>query len=46
MSTTETLLLIVVAALIVLILGNILFQLVAERKSPPIGAFIECDSAI
>jgi pimeloyl-ACP methyl ester carboxylesterase len=43
MSTTETVLLIVVAALVVLILGNIVFQLLAERQSPPIGAFIECD---
>jgi pimeloyl-ACP methyl ester carboxylesterase len=43
MSTTETVLLIFVAGLVVLILGNIVFQLVAERKNPPIGAFIECD---
>ncbi|MBO4227709.1 alpha/beta fold hydrolase [Bradyrhizobium neotropicale] len=43
MSTTETVLLIVLAGLIVLILGNIAFQVAAERKNPPIGAFIECD---
>jgi pimeloyl-ACP methyl ester carboxylesterase len=43
MSTTETVLLIVVAGLVVLILSNIAFQLVAERRNPPIGLFIECD---
>jgi pimeloyl-ACP methyl ester carboxylesterase len=43
MSTTETVLLIVVAGVVVLILGNIGFQTAAERKNPPIGVFIECD---
>jgi pimeloyl-ACP methyl ester carboxylesterase len=43
MSTTETVLLIVLAGLVVLILGNIAFQMAAERKNPPIGIFIECD---
>jgi pimeloyl-ACP methyl ester carboxylesterase len=43
MSTTETVLLIVVAGLVVLILGNIVFQVVAERRNPPIADFIECD---
>jgi hypothetical protein len=43
MSTTETVLLIVLAGLIVLILGNIAFQVAAERKNPPIGVFIGCD---
>lgn len=43
MSTTETVLLIVLAGLVVLILGNIAFQVAAERKNPPIGVFIECD---
>jgi pimeloyl-ACP methyl ester carboxylesterase len=43
MSTTETVLLIVVAGLVVLILANMAFQVVAERKNPPIGVFIECD---
>ena len=42
MSTTETVLLIVVAGLVVLILGNIAFQALAERRNPPIGLFIEC----
>jgi pimeloyl-ACP methyl ester carboxylesterase len=43
MSTTETVLLIVVAGLVVLCLGNIGFQAIAERRNPPIGNFIECD---
>jgi pimeloyl-ACP methyl ester carboxylesterase len=43
MSTTETVLLILVAGLVLAIIGNIAFQLVAERKNPPIGIFIECD---
>jgi pimeloyl-ACP methyl ester carboxylesterase len=43
MSTTETILLIVVAGLVVLILANIAFQVVAELKNPPIGVFIQCD---
>lgn len=43
MSTTETILLIVLAGLLVLILCNFAFQMAAERKNPPIGVFIECD---
>lgn len=43
MSTAEAVLLIVLAGLVVLILGNIAFQVAAERKNPPIGVFTECD---
>ncbi|MCP3401976.1 alpha/beta fold hydrolase [Bradyrhizobium sp. CCGB20] len=43
MSTTEIVLLIVLAGLLILLLGNIAFQVAAERKNPPIGIFIECD---
>jgi pimeloyl-ACP methyl ester carboxylesterase len=43
MSTTETVLLVILAVLVVLILGNVVFQVTAERKNPPIGVFIECD---
>jgi hypothetical protein len=32
-----------VAEVVVLILGNIAFQVLAERRNPPIGVFIECD---
>ncbi len=43
MSPTETVLLIILAGIVVLIAGNIAFQLAAERKNPPIGVFMECD---
>ncbi|MCK1423941.1 alpha/beta hydrolase [Bradyrhizobium sp. 180] len=43
MSTTETVLLIVLAGLVVLILANIAFQVAAERNNPPIGVFTDCD---
>jgi pimeloyl-ACP methyl ester carboxylesterase len=43
MSTTETVLLIILAGLVVLVLGNIAFQVAAERRNRPIGVFIECD---
>jgi pimeloyl-ACP methyl ester carboxylesterase len=43
MSTTETVLLIGVVGPVVLILSNIAFQVIAERRNPPIGSFIECD---
>jgi pimeloyl-ACP methyl ester carboxylesterase len=43
MSTTETALLLVVAGVVLLILGNLAFQMIAERRYPPIGVFIECD---
>jgi pimeloyl-ACP methyl ester carboxylesterase len=42
MSTTETVLLIVAAGLVVLIIANVAFQVIAERRNPPIGAFMEC----
>jgi len=31
------------AGLAFMVLGNIAFQLIAERRNPPIGLFIECD---
>ncbi|UPK30963.1 alpha/beta fold hydrolase [Bradyrhizobium sp. 195] len=43
MSITETVLLIILVGLVVLILGNIAFQVAAERKNPPIGVFTVCD---
>ncbi|MGY4626826.1 alpha/beta fold hydrolase [Bradyrhizobium sp. USDA 4486] len=43
MSTTETVLLIIMAVFVLMILGNIAFQVAAERKNPPIGVFTECD---
>src|SRR5215212_11013675 len=43
MSTAETVSVIVVIALILLVLGNIVFSVLAERNNPAMGAFIECD---
>lgn len=43
MSATEIVLLIIVAGIVLLILGNIVFQMIAEHRNPPIGVFIECD---
>lgn len=43
MSTAETVLLIVVAGIVVLVIGNVAFQVIAERRNPPIGVFIAFD---
>src|SRR5437868_11469274 len=43
MSTAETVSVIVVVALILLVIGNLAFSVVAERRNPPIGSFTECD---
>jgi pimeloyl-ACP methyl ester carboxylesterase len=43
MSTAEAIFVVTVGALVVLVIGNILFSFMAERKNPPIGRFIECD---
>ena len=34
---------VIVALPVVLVIGNILFSFIAERKNPPIGSFIECE---
>jgi pimeloyl-ACP methyl ester carboxylesterase len=34
---------IIVALIILLVIGNILFSKLAERRNPPVGKFIECD---
>jgi pimeloyl-ACP methyl ester carboxylesterase len=34
---------VVVVIFLVLVIGNIVFSFLAERKNPPIGNFIECD---
>src|SRR3954465_934226 len=34
---------IVIGIFLVLVIGNIVFSFLAERKNPPIGTFIECD---
>src|SRR4029453_6949863 len=43
MPSTEIVSVIVVGVLVVLVIGNIVFSLIAERKNPPIGSFIECE---
>jgi pimeloyl-ACP methyl ester carboxylesterase len=43
MSTAETVSVIVVGVLILLVIGNVAFSFVAERRNPPIGSFTECD---
>ena len=43
MHKAEIVLLIVLIAFLFLVLGNIAFQMLAERRNPPIGVFMECD---
>ena len=33
----------IVALIILLVIGNIVFSKLAERRNPPVGKFIECD---
>jgi pimeloyl-ACP methyl ester carboxylesterase len=43
MPTAESIFVVVICVLLVLVIGNILFSFLAERKNPPIGRFIDCD---
>jgi pimeloyl-ACP methyl ester carboxylesterase len=43
MSTGETAFVVVAVFLLLLVIGNIVFSFMAERKNPPIGNFIECE---
>jgi pimeloyl-ACP methyl ester carboxylesterase len=43
MTTAETVLLIAALLLIVLVVGNVVFSKVAERRNPPVGKLTECD---
>jgi pimeloyl-ACP methyl ester carboxylesterase len=43
MPSAQTIFIVVVAIPVVLVIGNILFSFIAERKNPPIGSFIECE---
>src|SRR5436190_11986117 len=43
MSTTEIVILVVVAVLVLLIVGNVVFSMLSERNNRPVGSFIECD---
>jgi pimeloyl-ACP methyl ester carboxylesterase len=43
MSTITIVFAVVVAVLILLVIGNFVFSIVAKRRNPPVGRFIECD---
>jgi pimeloyl-ACP methyl ester carboxylesterase len=43
MLSAEIVFVMVAAILVVLVIGNIVFSFIAERKNPPIGSFIECE---
>jgi pimeloyl-ACP methyl ester carboxylesterase len=45
MSTIEFVLLVILVVVLLLVIGNLIFTFLAERKNPPTGAFIECDGA-
>ena len=46
MSTAETIFFIVAGVLLLLVIGNIAFSFIAERRNPPIGSFIECEGLL
>ena len=43
MTTAETILIAVTLLLIFLVIGNLVFSKLAERRNPPVGKFIQCD---
>ena len=43
MSNLEIVLVVCVAVVILLVIGNLAFSRIAERNNPPIGSFLECD---
>jgi pimeloyl-ACP methyl ester carboxylesterase len=43
MSTISTVLAVLAAVLVLLVIGNVVFSVIAERRNPPLGSFIECD---
>jgi pimeloyl-ACP methyl ester carboxylesterase len=43
MPSAQTILVMFVAIPVVLVIGNILFSFIADRKNPPIGSFIDCE---
>jgi hypothetical protein len=43
MSTGETGLVLVLLIFLLLVIGNVGFSFLAERKNPPIGNFTECE---
>lgn len=43
MSAAETIFVIAAALLVLMVVGNVVFSLVAERRNPPIGGFLQCE---
>ncbi|MBI5263348.1 MAG: alpha/beta hydrolase [Bradyrhizobium sp.] len=43
MTTAQTIFIIIVLVPILLVIGNVVFSMVAERRNPPVGSFMECD---
>ena len=43
MTTADTVLIVIALVLIFLVIGNLVFSKLAERRNPPIGVFIQCD---
>ena len=43
MSTIATIFAVLIVVLILLVIGNLVFSFIAERRNPPLGKFIECD---
>jgi pimeloyl-ACP methyl ester carboxylesterase len=43
MPDAQTLILFIVVITIGLVIGNVIFQAIAERRNPPIGRFVQCD---
>ena len=43
MSTIASIFAVLIVVLILLVIGNLVFSFIAERRNPPVGKFIECD---
>jgi pimeloyl-ACP methyl ester carboxylesterase len=43
MSPIATIFAILVVVLVLLVIGNLVFSFIAERRNPPLGKFIDCD---
>jgi pimeloyl-ACP methyl ester carboxylesterase len=43
MSTIASIFVVLIVVLILLVIGNLVFSFIAERRNPPVGKFIECD---
>jgi pimeloyl-ACP methyl ester carboxylesterase len=43
MSTIAIIFVVLVVVLLLLVIGNLVFSMIAERKNPPAGKFIECE---